>query len=264
MKKIQFILLFITLISLEQSYAQNNTGFRNYKGEFIKRFKFGLGWGYVETDQKPLYMFDAFGGWKGGGFVPKTFAVDYRFDPKIRLNLGVTKSNYFIRTVDTAGTASYNSEDGYFGVDLNVLYNFRAFKHQATLRKTWTLRNLHKEKMYFDGYFLGGLGVYNPIVIPTLNTGVGGDFWITYRWGINVQTVAKWSMDKNQLFHMNHSFGIVFHVDQGNDAGALNTLRRRNKKRKKVKKAVIHEKYEGPVGEDGDSSDDEDFEDFTE
>lgn len=279
--------------------AQYNKGFKKYKGEPLKRYKVGLGWGFTETDQKPFYMLDGFGGWAGPGplaIIPKTLHIERRFDPHFRLNLGITYTRYITRSVtktiyqvpvEKVETNTIETDSGtfvqetttvtykekkersvstfgkapYIGVDLNILYNFRAFKHWYKLRDTWTLRNLHKEKYYFDGYFLGGLGVYNSAQLPTLNTGVGGDFWITYQWGINFQTLAKWSLNADYRFHMNHSIGVVFHLDQGNDAGALDALRRRQKRKKKVKKVVIHEKKEISSDEGGSSGEDE-FDEF--
>jgi len=225
MKIIKTILLITVLffVSNADSFAQMNSGYINYKGEFIKRFKVGLGWASVETDQKPYYVLDGFDGWSGS-YWPKTLHLDYRFDPKIRLNMGISSTTFFPRTV-VDSVAIYDDATDYFGFDLNVLYNFRAFKKYATLKNTWTLKNLHKEHFYFDGYFLAGLG-YNTIGFPTLNTGVGTDFWITYRWGVNFQTVAKWTTDPSNRLHMHHTFGVVYHIDEGNDAGALGTLRK--------------------------------------
>lgn len=299
-KRLTILLVFISFF-FGNVNAQYNGGFRNYKEERIKRFKFGLGWGFTETDQKPLYLFDGFKGWAGPGpiaILPKTFNVDYRFDPHFRLNLGLSYTRYYPRNVfrynytdlQSAGTIQINDstevvDDGsstaksgkyvyygdkasYFCLDVNLLYNFRAFKHWWNLSPTWSLKNLHKEKMYFDGYFLAGLGMYNPIEIPTLNTGIGGDFWISYRWGLNFQTMAKWSMNSDNRFHMHHQFGVVFHVDQGNDAGALDALRRRNKKKKRPK-AVIPEKRETSEGIEGnsdveESTEEDEFEGFDE
>lgn len=249
---VSFTLLFLNV------NAQYNQGFKNYKGEFIKHFKFGLGWGWVETDQKPLYVLDGFSGWSGK-WLPTTLSVDYRIEPRFRLNLGISHTKYLPRYTDSTGTIAYGGKETYFGADFNLLYNFRAFKHWYNLKPTWSLKNLHNEKFYFDGYFLTGIGVYNPISIPILNTGVGGDFWITYRWGINFQTIAKWSLDSDNRFHMHHQFGVVFHVDQGNDAGALGALRQRNKRKKKPK-AVIPEKRDPPSDNGGG---DDDFDDFT-
>lgn len=260
MNRLKIILSISFLLFLTSANAQYNKGFKSYKGEKIKRFKFGLGWGWVETDQKPLYLLDGFSGWTGK-WIPTTFSVDYRIEPRFRLNLGITHTKYLPRSQDSTGATTYGSKETYFGADFNLLYNFRAFKHWYNLKPTWSLKNLHKEKFYFDGYFLTGIGVYNPIEIPTLNTGIGGDFWITYKWGVNFQTMAKWSLDPDNLFHMHHQFGVVFHVDQGNDAGALGALRRRNKRHKKPK-AVIHEKKE--YTDDEEAGSDDDFDDFTE
>lgn len=290
----KFILTFVIVWSYILVNAQYNNGFRNYKEEEIKRWKAGLSWSFIETDQKPLYILDGFGGWSGTRIpIPQTLNIERRWDPHFRLNLGIGYSCFQSRsvftydyqelkesgsiTIQTSDTSSvtitddgssktkkgkyveYGDPSTYFGIDVNFLYNFRAFKHWYNLSETWNLKNLHKEKLYFDGYFIAGLGLYNKAAFPTLNTGVGGDFWITYKWGVNFQSMAKWSFNDNYRFHMQHQFGVVYHVDQGNDAGALGALRRRNKKHKKPK-PVINEP--APVNDTEGGGSGDDFEDF--
>lgn len=241
----------VALSLIFNATAQNNEGFKNYKGEYIKQFKVGLGWGFVETDQKPLYILDGFGGWRGH-WLPKTFHIEKRFDPSFRLNLGISHTRY-------APRLQQDQRSNYFAADFNLLYNFRAFKHYATLKNTHTLKNLYKERYYLDGYFLAGLG-YNTIAVPSFNTGIGADYWFHYSWGVNVQTTAKWTLDADNRFHMHHTIGVVYRLDQGNDAGALHAIRRnqnRKRKKKRVKKAIIPEKKEPAQEEDS-------FEDFTE
>ena len=290
-KRLIILSILVSLFCLTAN-AQYNKGFRSYKEEEIKKWKAGLSFAWTETDQKPLYILDGFSGWTGPKIpIPQTFNIERRWNPHFRLNLGLSFARYQPRNVfrynytdlqnagsiqindstqviDDGGAKSksgkyvyYGNKASYFAADINFLYNFRAFKHWWNLSPTWSLKNLHKEKMYFDGYFLAGLGVYNPIEIPTINTGIGGDFWITYKWGVNFQTMAKWSFNADNRFHMHHQFGVVFHMDQGNDAGALDALRRRNKKKKKVKKAIIHEPSEGGSEEGGGDSDFEEEED---
>lgn len=72
---------------------------------------------------------------------------------------------------------------------------------------------------WFDPYISAGLGVtYREVrdlaITPTANVALGANFWITKRWGLQLQTVGKFGLisetyDSDSYFFQ-HSAGIVY------------------------------------------------------
>jgi hypothetical protein len=67
--------------------------------------------------------------------------------------------------------------------------------------------------MWFDPYIAAGFGVTlrsKKSIVPTGNIGFGANFWITHRFAINAQSMAKFSFINTGSNYLQHSIGVRF------------------------------------------------------
>lgn len=107
----------------------------------------------------------------------------------------------------------YNNEYGHFGYLVSADFAFK-FSFYPWMRGI------------LDPYFFGGAGAtYRSVksvapIVPTIDGGLGLNFWIRKRLGIQVQSTAKLGVDltnpvKSNTNYLQHSVGLVYKPQAG-------------------------------------------------
>jgi outer membrane protein W len=132
-----------------------------------------------------------------------------RITAEAYLKKGWSLQTEFAYTTYKANTIVDNvmqtKDNSFFSADLNIRYHFEAlFVHQN----------------FFDPYLTAGYGyTYRSAVTKmqtstgTNNLGLGCNFWIYKGFGLNLQSVGKFTMkggDKSNYLH--HSIGVVYKI----------------------------------------------------
>jgi hypothetical protein len=111
--------------------------------------------------------------------------------PRLSLARHMFKSISFVGSFSTA----FGSEQKYTTLDGSVRYDFRTYR-----------RN-------FNPHVFIGVSVIKAFALTqTTNFGIGNTFWFSYRFGLNLQTMYKFSSGKypSQKSHTMNSLGIVY------------------------------------------------------
>ncbi len=213
--KILKLLLFTFLISSLNISAQNG-----YKKSFaLKRFlkktpwTFNIGGHVVDDDGNPFS--DLFNVSKSWNFLP----FPSRISVDAYLKNGWSAQSEFAYTIYKPGKEINNHEIkksySFFSADINARYQFN---------------KLLGEIPWFSPYLAGGLGyTYNPSVganyrsTATANLGIGFNFWIYENLGINLNSMAKFSMILKNTNYLHHSIGVIYRYKRsmGNRPGRI-------------------------------------------
>lgn len=179
-------ILKITLLALLFShYAQSQSNF----------WLLGVGFNVVDDDGRPMTnVFNLTNGWNALP-IPSTFICEKYFNNMLSVEFNQSINSYSIgnlRDGDTLTKSVFFMSD-----DLSAKFHFNS---------------LYNKLKWFDPYAIGGLGstLRQKSVVPTGSFGFGANFWITSRFGINVQSCAKFSFSNSGTNYLQHSFGVRY------------------------------------------------------
>ncbi|AUS05804.1 OmpA family protein [Pseudotamlana carrageenivorans] len=191
MKKIYlFSLLMLAMGSLSTITAQSS-GESKESGWF-----FGLGYNFIDDSGsagKDAFKFD---NWHSTAY-PNRLNIGY--------NLG---SGFAIQAIGTINTLKegkpaqgmiLTEDEDYWAVDGMLSYQLNKF---------------FTKQGWFDPYLqvgMGGSSLINNRVL-TFNAGAGSNFWLSDNFAINLNTMGKWGINKDDKGnnHIQHAAGIVF------------------------------------------------------
>ena len=198
-KSILLVLCFFTLFSI----AQNNDTDANFN-----RFTFKIGANLVDSsgDTNPFNAFDikkmAFTNQIAGG-------IDFKFSSHWSVGLFVS-NNKFLKSKGVIDDILITEDLKYFATDINAKYSF------------WSIQQDEGEKG-FNAYLSAGLGLFK-IKESTLsyNVGLGINYWFSKSFGLNLESVAKWTGESDVKYdsnHFQHFVGIIYRPkgDNGRD-----------------------------------------------
>ncbi|GAA4281853.1 hypothetical protein GCM10022260_22740 [Gaetbulibacter aestuarii] len=163
---------------------------------------FGVGMNIVDdSDDRTGKVFDLKSGW------------NYAPYPS-RLSLG----KYWRSGLGLEGIASYNHyKKGKIvgGSPLPEGKNYWALD----ARLSYDLRKLIGDNGWFDPYVGVGLGVNTAVgqTRATYNAIFGSRFWFSDRWGIDINTTGKWTMNPDLTDHIQHAAGVVYRFNYEKD-----------------------------------------------
>lgn len=189
----------VMLLMLNLSLAQPSSINRK-KNPY--RWMFGISWSVIDDDGNAFgNLFDYQGSWNYLPY-PTRLSVDKYIKKGWSLE-GMAAYNTYTSSKlinDTTGVSGI-----FVSGDFHVKYSFNRF--------------LPTSSKWFDPYLTGGLGVTyrtvraNPLN-PSVNLGLGMNFWLTKRWGLQLQTVGKLALVSNiynsDADYIQHTAGIVY------------------------------------------------------
>lgn len=194
------IVLFVTFIC-NNLFAQPYAWMRR---SAPYKWQFGIGWNAVDDDGRDLCQpFDAKQSWNTPVF-PARIVVDRYLKKGLSLEFAGAYNYYHSDKLinDTTGV-----EGLFISTDLNCKYSF------------YQLLNIH----WLDPYASLGIGgthrdVFDNRFMGTLNVSVGVNFWITNRWGVQLQTSGKLGIAgdffSGNSDYMQHSASVMYRMPQ--------------------------------------------------
>ncbi len=189
MKKITILCCFITLFCIAQSKAQNEN-----------KWLFKVGANIVDNsgDTNPFNGLAL----KKMGFTNNIAAgVDYQFHE--HWSVGLLISNNKFKAPDAELDGEFITENmNYFAADFNLKYYLLGKQENSIVSKR------------FNMYLSGGLGAFK-IKNNTLSLNFGGGliYWLNDSFGVNLESVAKWTTESGLKYdsnHFQHFAGITF------------------------------------------------------
>lgn len=160
-----------------------------------KQWMLGGSFNAVDDDGRPMKsLFDLTNGWNALPF-PSAFSCEY----------------YFMKSVSGEFMESFNSYQLGNVIDGDTISKGRVFI-ASDFNGKYHFNTLYNKIMWFDPYIAAGLGVTlrSKIIIPTGNIGFGANFWITNRFAVNAQSMAKFSLINSGSNYLQHSIGVRF------------------------------------------------------
>lgn len=194
------------------SIAQDSTQTAEPVGARLKaggkpEWIFGLHGVVVDDDGRTFNgLFDVAKGWNFNPY-PSRISAERSLDKDWRVEVAASYVKYAAGKI--LNEVSQNTSSSFIAVDINAKYkvfNFFDFKHDI-----------------IDPYTVSGLGfAYRNALLkkssPTLNLGIGCNFWLYEDFGLNVQTTAKFKLNFGSSNYLMHSIGVVYrlnHVSNG-------------------------------------------------
>lgn len=171
----------------------------------------GVGWNIVDDNGlKSEKIFDVSGSWNLSPY-PTTIKVEKVFDKGFSLALNAANNTYEKGKL-VNGEKVTTSTTNFLSFDLNGKYNFCHLYDINT-------KLFHFEKQVFDIYATHGYGVtfrdhakYG--TVATANLGGGLNAWVLGDFGINIEAVGKFGIEKPFIKtgsnYTQYSFGIVY------------------------------------------------------
>ena len=203
MKKLLYLFLFTFYIS--SAFAQPYKTIKKYKPY---DWMVGVSWSVVEDDGSPFSgIFNVASSWNYL-FYPTRISVDRYL-----------KSGWSLEAVFTYNT--YSSKKNVNGkLDASGIFL------SGDINSKYSFTNLYVPKLkWFDPYVNMGLGytfragANTSIHTPTLNLGIGMNFWIYKGFGIQLHSNAKLGVAmpliKTSTNYLQHSAGIVYRWKKG-------------------------------------------------
>jgi hypothetical protein len=142
---------------------------------------FSLGWAAIDDDGRKFEkMFDVKDGWNYNLF-PAQIGAMKKVNDKLSADLGFTYAKYDAKHRN--GENLYE-EGTFWAFDVNTRYALYAKK----------VKSINMELQSYQGL---GFTQRNPGLdknCPTLNTGLGINFWVKENWGIALSSQAKWGL----------------------------------------------------------------------
>ena len=195
-KSILSVLCFFTLFSI----AQNNDTDANFN-----RFTFKVGANLVDNtgEKNPFNGLDI---GKAGFTNQIAGGIDYKFNSHWSLGLFVS-NNKFLKSKGVIDEILITEDLKYFATDINAKYSF------------WSAQ--HEDEKGFNAYLSGGLGLFK-VKENTLsyNVGLGINYWFSKSFGLNLESVAKWTGESDVKYdsnHFQHFVGIMYRPKGEND-----------------------------------------------
>ena len=179
-------LLKITLLALllsNQAQAQSNF------------WVLGTGFNAVDDDGRPMKnLFNLTNGWNALP-IPSTFTCEKSFNYMLSVEFNQSICSYGIGNLKDGDTLTKSVF--FMSDDLSAKYHFNS---------------LYNKYKWFDPYAIGGFGVTLRAkdLIPTGSFGFGANFWISKRFGINIQSSAKFSLSNNGSNYLQHTVGVRY------------------------------------------------------
>lgn len=190
MKKFTILLLcFITIASMAQSKEAN-----------YSKWLFKVGANIVDNsgDTNPFNGLEL----KKMGFSNNIAAgVDYRFHKHWSVGLFLSNNKFKAPYAEVDGEFITENMD-YFAVDANLKYYL------------WSAQHEDNTSNRFNMYVSGGVGSFK-IVDNTLSLNFGGGliYWLNDSFGVNLESVAKWTTENDVKYdsnHFQHFAGITY------------------------------------------------------
>jgi len=187
MKKKITLLLTLALVANFTAFAQTEkkeeakTGNSFMSNLASSPWTFTLGWAAIDDDgRKFSKLVDAKDGWNYNLF-PAQIGAMKKINDKWSADLGFTYAKYDAKFRN--GENTYD-EGTFWAVDLNTRYGIFSKK----------LGSITMDIQSYQGL---GFTQRNPGLdknCPTLNTGLGFNFWIKENWGVSLNSQAKWGL----------------------------------------------------------------------
>jgi hypothetical protein len=197
-KNLLICFIFISSISLAQpSKMESNRD--PYK------WIFGASWNVIDDNGYPFTkLFDMPGSWNYHYLPTRITAEKYLYN-HWSWEIAAAYNKYF-------SSKLINQETGHSGFNVNADFNLKYSFNSAKM----------KNRKRFDPYFSMGLGgtFRTSLEVPVnanFNLNIGTNYWLTHRWGLQIQTSGKVSLFPEILFtnanYMQHSFGVIYKHD---------------------------------------------------
>ncbi len=124
-----------------------------------------------------------------------------------RLSLGKNIGSGFV----LEGIATYNRYKEGNTVDDVVLAESKDY-YAVDARLSYSLNRLVGRSGWFDPYIGTGIGFThaNESSRVTYNASLGSRFWLSERWGIDINTSGKWAFKSGESNHFQHGAGVIY------------------------------------------------------
>jgi len=216
-RNLLFIVLFLGVILGNAQITKSRTASNSSFGSKFKRFitktpwTVGLSGHVVDDDGQPFKnLFNVKDSWNFYAF-PARLTIDGYYVAGFSFQTEFAFTQYKVNKV--INSERIQSSGIFFSTDFHVKYD---------------LNELIGPTNWFDPYVSGGYGytMRTAAVKPhtaTANLGLGANFWIYENLGLNLQTMAKFSMIEGTSNYLHHSVGVVYRLigGQGSRPGKL-------------------------------------------
>jgi len=183
MKKNIILVIALALVASVSMNAQAEAKGGNKVSSFLTTgpWTFTLGWAAIDDDGRKFEkMLDVKDGWNYNLF-PAQIGAMKKINDKWSADLGFTYAKYDAKFRN--GENAYEAGT-FWAVDLNSRYGIFSKK----------LGSINMDIQSYQGL---GFTQRNPGMdknTPTLNTGLGFNFWIKENWGVALSSQAKWGL----------------------------------------------------------------------
>lgn len=207
-------LLFVSLSggSMAQMKQRSSTDKSKAAGGSFKRFltktpwTFGLSGHVVDDDGNPFsHLFDVSKAWNFLPY-PTRLTIDGYYQSGISFQAEFAYNQY--KTGKRINNEYIGSQWTFFSADAHIKYD---------------LNEVFGPTNWFDPYVSGGYGftLRSSATKPTsfnFNAGLGFNIWIFDNLGLNLQSMAKFSMVEGTSNYLHHSVGVIYKIEGGHGA----------------------------------------------
>lgn len=161
----------------------------------VSSWIFGIGFNIVDnSDDRFHKLFDFKEGWNAVPF-PSRISVGKYFKSGLGLEAIASYNKY--KKGKIADGLPLTDDKDYYSIDSRLSYD---------------LNKIIGETGWFDPYVGVGAGYThsNDISRGTYNAVLGFRTWFSDRWGLDINTSGKWTMNRNYTDHLQHAVGVVY------------------------------------------------------
>ncbi len=161
----------------------------------VSSWIFGIGFNIVDdSDDRSHKLFDFKEGWNAVPF-PSRLSIGKYFKSGLGLEAIASYNKY--KKGKIADGLPVTDDKDYYSIDSRLSYD---------------LNKIIGETGWFDPYIGVGAGYThsNDISRGTYNAVLGFRTWFSDRWGLDINTSGKWTMNRNYTDHLQHAVGVVY------------------------------------------------------
>ncbi len=210
MKKTSLFIV-LSIVTVQLMTAQNSKKWSKRAEPIASNWVLGAGLNTVNNSGAGITGYSKFDHWAFAkipfyGSVETNLSAKWR--AKATLSLNYFKDGKQFNGATILGESEGGNDAGYLALDLGAQYYF-----------------LNTKKV--TPYLMAGTGVsffgdYTTVANPTaqvntqdiwtLNAGLGANVWFSNHWGLNINLLGKWGLNKNSTNHSQASIGALYRL----------------------------------------------------